>query len=356
MFGDFNIVWLIMGFCGGIFGAAIGALPSFVLCGFGALVCSAVCMATGKDMHILATWGPLIGPQSAFAGGTAAAAFAKKIGKLENGRDICTPLMGTESPSVLLVGGIFGLLGTLLTWFLTFIPNYAGGSLPEGVSLGSTNQIAFAIIICMILSRVFFGSTGVFGKVPEGKNRWESNDDGCWVPWQSKPSIILLTTLAIGTPTAYLAKLEPNASIFVFSLGCIAFIYLQYGTKIPIFHHIALSAFWGTFFTGSIVWGLALSIMTALLCEVTAIFFVYHGDTHIDPPTFSLTLTGAIYPALLYFGIMPYTATPKTTNPNEATAYIFLVCVTTFLVLLININRSESLKLFSKQKALSTKQ
>lgn len=351
MFGEFSSLWLLMGFCGGIFGAAIGALPSFVLCGFGALICSAVCMATGKDMHILATWGPLIGPQSAFAGGTAAAAFAKKIGKLENGRDICTPLMGTESPAVFIVGGIFGLLGTLITWGLTFIPAYTGNALPEGVSIGATNQIALAIIICMILSRLCFGSTGLFGKLPEGKKRWVSNDDGCWVPWQSKPSIIFLTTLAIGTPTAYLAKLDPNASIFVFGLGCVAFIYLQYGTKIPIFHHIALSAFWGAFFTGSIVWGLAFAMFTSFICEICAIYFVYHGDTHIDPPTFSLTITGAIYPFFLWLGLIPYTATPKTTTPDQGPAFIFLVIICTLFPLLLHLNRSSARLMNSEDEA-----
>lgn len=31
-------IWVMIAFCGGVFGAAVGALPSFVLCGVAALI------------------------------------------------------------------------------------------------------------------------------------------------------------------------------------------------------------------------------------------------------------------------------------------------------------------------------
>ncbi len=345
MFGEFDVLFLVMAFCGGIFGAAIGALPSFVLCGFGALIGSAVAMASqgAVSTDLAITWGAFVGPQAAFAGGTAAAAYAKKIGVHDNGRDICTSLLGLNNQSVLLVGGIFGVLGALLTWGLSKLPAFTGGALPElGTilengkefkGLGSTNAIALAIIICMILTRVCFGKTGVLGDVPKGKNRWISDDKGCWVPWQSDWGQVLLVSFAVGLPAAYAALKIPQSGLLIFGFGCISFIYLQYGTKIPVFHHIALAAFLGATGTGSIYWGLAMAMTCGFMCEVFAVLFVYHGDTHIDPPTFALTFMGTLQPILLWTGVMPVGSTPCECTPITFSVIISAVFVLFFILI-----------------------
>ena len=79
---EFDWTWLIMAFCGGVFGAAVGALPSFILCGVGALLGGVYGMATGggpNELDIWVTWGPLVGPQTAFAGGAVAAVYANRF-------------------------------------------------------------------------------------------------------------------------------------------------------------------------------------------------------------------------------------------------------------------------------------
>lgn len=295
----FSWMWLAMAFCGGVFGAAIGALPSFILCGIAAVVGGGVLLATGGKVNVVdmaVTWGPLVGPQTAFLGGVAAAAYAKKRGKLANGRDILSALMGLNSPDILLVGGLFGAMGALLTLGFSKLPAIGDNA--------CCNAIAVAIMVGMIIARLAFGETGFFGRVKPGAHRWTPSDHGCWVPWQAAPVQIILIGLAVALPTAVLTQEHPDSGLFIFGLGVTAFVFLQYGTKIPIFHHIALIAMCATAATGDVAWGVAFGLISALLCEYAAVLFVYHGDTHIDPPTVAIAACGTLQPILLYVGVM----------------------------------------------------
>ena len=146
----FDVEMLILSFGGGVFGAAIGGLPAFVLCGVLAVVGLAVYWATGQDLFVNAlAWGPLLGPHIAFAGGVAAAAYAAKKGKMENGKDIVGSLMGLNAPDVLAVGGIFGSLGYALFWVSSQIGTI--GSFPW------MNHAVFSICVSSILVRFLFG-------------------------------------------------------------------------------------------------------------------------------------------------------------------------------------------------------
>jgi hypothetical protein len=296
---EFSWLWLAMAFCGGVFGAAIGALPSFILCGLAAVIGGGVLLATDGKVNVVdmaVTWGPLVGPQTAFLGGTAAAAYAKKRGKLANGRDILSALMGLNSPDILLVGGIFGMIGALLTLGFSKLPAIGGNP--------ACNAIAVAIALGMIIARLAFGETGFFGKVKPGAHRWTPSDHGCWVPWQSSPLQIILIALAVSLPTAVLAREHPSSGLFIFGLGVVSFVFLQYGTKIPITHHIALITMAATAGTGDILWGVAFGLIAALLCEYAAVIFVYHGDTHIDPPTVAIAACCTLQPILICAGAM----------------------------------------------------
>lgn len=92
---------LLISFCGGAFGAAIGALPAFIFCGFlGFLGVAAAMAGASFDWHSIITFGPFFGPHIAFAGGVGAAAFAKKMGYLGSGKEITAGLMGLKQPGV----------------------------------------------------------------------------------------------------------------------------------------------------------------------------------------------------------------------------------------------------------------
>ena len=296
---EFDWTLLILAFCGGVFGAAVGALPSFVLCGIGALLGGLYGMSTGSDTNLVdmwVTWGPLVGPQTAFGGGAVAAIYAKRRGLIENGRDICTPLMGINAPDVLLVGGVFGMVGALLT--------LACSKLPTIGELASNNAIATAIVLTMVLGRLLFGQTGLFGKVAEGTNRWEGSDAGCWVTWQHDWPQILIIACAVGLPASHLALTVPASGLIIFGLGCVIFTFMIFGAKVPVFHNIALASLLAVGATQNLWWGLAMAILVAFLCELSAMLFCAHGDSHIDPPTVSLMLTGVIQPVLITTGVM----------------------------------------------------
>lgn len=276
----FDLEMLILSFAGGMFGAAIGGLPSFVLCGLTAVIGLAVVWATGEGTFVGSiAWGPLLGPNVAFAGGVAAAAYAGKKGILKGGgRDIVSSLMGLNSPDVLLVGGVFGALGYAITTALGMLGTIGG--------FPWTDLVAFSIIINAIIVRLVFGSTGVFGKVREGANRWlASPEDGaCWLPWQTKPAQIILISIAWGLPIAFLIRTMPELFTLGFGLAAVALIFLGTGSQFPVFHHIGIIAGMATLVTGNIWWGLAFGMLSGFLGEAYAVIFLYHGDTHIDPP------------------------------------------------------------------------
>jgi hypothetical protein len=161
---DFDFIELLIAFAGGIFGAAIGAFPVWVLCGLAVLLGAIINFVNGNgEVMNLVAWGSFLGPHTSFAGGVAAAAYAANKKKIDNGRDICTALVGLNDSKVLLVGGAFGALGYLILWGIMQIPNYS--------EISWTNTIALAVILDMFVTRIFLGNTGLFGKVAKGENR-----------------------------------------------------------------------------------------------------------------------------------------------------------------------------------------
>ena len=110
-------------FGGGVFGAAVGPRPAFILASFLAIAAGILSFG-GVDPSTSASvvaFGSFLGPHIAYAGGVAAVAFAKRKGAIENGADVGTPMHLLRDPSVMLVGGLFGVVGCVLEWFFTAI-------------------------------------------------------------------------------------------------------------------------------------------------------------------------------------------------------------------------------------------
>lgn len=296
---DFNFLELLIAFAGGIFGAAIGAFPVWVLCGLAVLIGATINLTTGNaDFMNLVAWGTFLGPHTSFAGGCAAAAYAAKQHLIDNGKDICTALVGLNNPKVLIVGGIFGAIGHIILYILFLIPNYS--------DIAWTNTIALAVILDMFLARLLLGKTGLFGKLPVGANRWKPTPEHAWVIYQSDPAQMLLLAIAIGAPAAYMAIILPGSSGLVFGFATVAYTFMIMGYNIPVTHHIALSASMVTAATGNVAWGITFGILAVYLGELCAALFVYYGDTHIDPPTMALVLTFTIYPLLDFLDVFEY--------------------------------------------------
>lgn len=285
---SFSILYLIAAIGGGIIGAALGGLPVFILCGAAAIVGAGVAAATGDGAYMnLVAFGPVLGPQISFAAGAAAAAYAARRGKLGGGRDIATALLGLKSPDVLLVGAAFGALGYLLWWGLANLPLIGG--------IGATNPIALSIVISAIIARVAFGKTGVFGKVRKGDNRWRASEVASWLPWQTDPIELALFGFGAAMVVSWSTVEVPALAGVWFGFATLGLIFLQFGVKVPVWHHIALASEQAIAVGGGdIWWGVAFGLLGAYLGEFWGMLFTAHGDTHIDPPSASLASTFTI--------------------------------------------------------------
>jgi len=288
-----SIIGLLVAFGGGIFGAAVGALPAFIIVGFLVLAGVAIQTAGGGGDFLgivpFGAWGPHVG---GFAAGVAAVAYASKRGKHESGRDILAGMMGKDNPDVLLVGGIFGIVGYVLNWLF---------ALPGAW----TDTIALSVVVSAIIARFAFGKTGLLGELKDGEARYSPSAAYCWVPWQSKPLQLLVLGLGVGLFSAYLALTVPNGGgvVLGFGIAAASLVFLQFGTQVPVSHHIALPAAVAAAASGSIVWGMLFGIMSAFVGEFMANTFCAWGDTHIDPPAATIWPMTSLSILLATFGI-----------------------------------------------------
>jgi len=279
----FDVTYLILSFAGGMWGAAIGGLPAFVLCGVVAVVGLAIVLITGDPTFVNEiAWGPFFGPHIAFVGGVGAAAYAAKVGKMENGKDIVSSLMGLNAPDVLLVGGVFGALGYLVNWLATLGPHIGDWLF--------TMSVPLAIVVTGIITRLVFGQGGVFGKVRAGDSRWVCTDAACWLPWQQKPMMLLLIGIGVGLPIARIIQVMPALFTFGFAVTAISLVFLGTGFKFPVTHHIGVSAGMAVIVTGDIWWGVTFGVLAAFLAEFGACLLHNHGSTHIDPPSIAVCI------------------------------------------------------------------
>ncbi|NTW00441.1 MAG: permease [Oscillochloris sp.] len=263
---------------GGIFGAAIGALPAFAFVGFLVLIGVAVQLASGNADFFgipFGAFGPHVG---GFASGVAAAGYAARVGKLDTGRNIVVGLMGLSNPAVLLVGAAFGACGYIVQWALSLVPGFGAG-------IAWTDTPALTVVLSAFIVRLAFGKTGLFGKVPAGEKRYAPPVEKRWLPWQSEPAQLAVIGVGVGLLAGYFGITFGGAGVFLaFGLAASSIILLQFGVQIPVTHHIALPAAIAAAASGSIIWGGIVGLICAFVGEFMARTFLVYGDTHIDPP------------------------------------------------------------------------
>jgi len=302
-FGGMSFLHILMAFTCGILGAAVGGIPIFVIIGSLFTMAGAV-LAAGGDAGFLLNvalgygFGPI-----AFGGAAAAAAYAAKKGVLPSGgRDVVTPLMGLKRPDVLLVGGLFGIITALFMWlFLTLIPFTIGGEF-------WTSSLALALAPVLIIVRLVYGKVGLFGKVPDGEKRFHPTT-GVWVPYQTKPLELLVIGFAAGVASAGTAILMPAGGLYLgFGISLMILVFLCVGMPVPIVHHVTIIAATAAVYSGSIIWGAVFGILVAFVGEFMANVFLKYGDTHIDPPMFSILVVNTLILLVRVAGV--FTAIP----------------------------------------------
>lgn len=281
---------VLAAFGGGAFGAALGALPAFIFCGFAVMAGEALALATGGGVITGSIgFGTLFGPHIAFAGGAAATAYAGQKGKLDDGANILAPLYGiNENWDILMVGGIFGILGLVINQFFA--------------SIGTpTDTIALTVAISALIHRLAFSKTGIFGTYDPDKSdsRWKPPAEIAWLPWQMNFSQLLALGVSVGLVSGYITIIT-GSKFIMFGITAASLIILETKGKGPVTHHIAFPAAAAAIATGSVIWGGIFGILGAFLGEFYARLFYDWGDTHIDPP--ACTIATLITAAMLFLG------------------------------------------------------
>ncbi|MGL5329417.1 MAG: hypothetical protein ACRDD7_09115, partial [Peptostreptococcaceae bacterium] len=250
-----SIFSLIAAFGGGAFGAAVGALPAFIMTGIIALVGTGIGLAGGADILTgNIAFGSMFGPHIAFAGGVAAAAFAANKNRvlaggnldggdvavaapqgITNGADILYSLNGTGDSSVILVGGLFGIIGFLINHLYANILGF------------QTDTVAMTVATSGILVRLLIGKTGLLGKYDEdGPREYFSKGNGLVF------NILmgLIIGIAVSYTSAFLIKelgisqeiMAANFPPLCFGISAVTLIFAQTGSASPTSHHISLPA------------------------------------------------------------------------------------------------------------------
>lgn len=298
-----DIFGLIAAFGGGIFGAALGAVPAFVMTGviaaIGAIAVMAGVPGGGVAVNQIA-FGSFFGPHVAFAGGVAAAAFAaNKKNKLGSGTDVVSPLNGLADASVILVGGVCGVCGYLV--------NYLYGTV---IGL-KTDTVAMTVATMGIIVRLVLGSKGLIGK-------YEGKEPRTWINMNALAYNVVfglgLGALVGGIGAALASNadflgdvaLAANFPTICFGIAAITLVFACMGLAGPTTHHIVLpaanAAVLCTLKTGNAQMGFAMGILFGIITSVLGDFmgnaFNSHCDSHIDPPAMTIFTTTFVIMAL----------------------------------------------------------
>lgn len=288
-----NILALVAAFGGGAFGALIGALPAFILTGAICIAGAGISLAGGADLIVgNIAFGSFLGPHIAFAGGVAAVAYAANMRstnkvkatttgeaietvQVPNGADICLSLNITGDYTVLVVGGLFGILG------------YGIHYLFASVLALQTDTVAMTVATSGIIARLLLGRSGLTGKFTgEGNRKYFST--GKELVYNIVMGAILgivvsyvaASLKSVGVPAELLASFP----VLCFGISAFSLIFAQTGSAVPGTHHITLIGALAAVNSGNPLIGVLFAIISTLIGDFVLNTFNSHNDSHIDPP------------------------------------------------------------------------
>lgn len=324
-----TVITIIYAFCGGVFGASIGALWAFILCTIIAVMGSLVILAGGSDFVLMqVALGPIFGPAAGgFLSGVVAATYSHGVRgnhPTNSGKDIVTPLMGT-SWDVLFVGGLTAVISYYFTILLGKVPF---------IKLGDTGAIS--IVIISLLSRVLFLKESIFGSKASiekygifGTNNYELS----WCGYMTPKPLLMMIGIAMGGFSAAVASglldvLRPLVEakqipeslawtvplFFTWGISGIMLTMMALGQgstgRVPVTHAISLVGALMFLHTEpifgadiAILFGILGGIMGMAVQEFGARVFWNHGGNHIDPPAFSIAINTLFINILFYYFI-----------------------------------------------------
>ncbi|MDR0356381.1 MAG: hypothetical protein LBJ64_11720 [Deltaproteobacteria bacterium] len=317
---------LLTAFVGGVFGASLGALWAFCLCGLATMLGCVLVLSGGSDFLLLQVGlGPIFGPHAGgFLSGVIAASYASARGKHPggSGKDILSPLMGT-SWDVLAVGGAAAAAGALLASAIGQVP-----------ILREFDHLGLAIIVATFIGRGLFHREGPFGKKDSiAKHGLLGTDNYAlsWVGWMSPPPLLLMIGAGAGGLSGSVAKMAVDALaplaasgavspaaagavpvIFGWAFSAVMLTCLQFGQgstqKTPVTHCMALLGALTYLYTGSLIGAVIGGIFGAFLQELCARLFVNHASDHLDPPAAGIAFGTLILNVIFKPGLLGLSA------------------------------------------------
>lgn len=303
-----TIITVITAFASGAFGSALGAVPAVIMTAVVALAGIAANIA-GAEFNLVndIAFGMFLGPHVSFGPACCAAAYAWKKGYLENSKDITTPLVSLKRPDVLMVGGIFAVIGWYLNLGIAAVAN------------GGIDTIALTVVVISVAAKTIYGGSPI-GKVEGGKSRF-GVDSPCWLPYMTSATGYQLLTIGaiVGVISGYivvamcnLAAATGNAAIAgvatlpVWAVAIICFFVNVSGLPIPVYHHIGLCAAYGAKMAydagvgeSAVLWGIAFGILGAYAADWLAKVFCTNGEGFVDPPSAAIAFVSVLPLAIL---------------------------------------------------------
>lgn len=298
-----TLVIVMTAFASGVLGACLGAMPAVIMCGV-AVVLGMVGAVSGSGFDWLTgmAFGMFVGPQVSFAPACVAAAYAKSKGYIESSKDIFLPLISLKKPDVLLVSGIFAIIG----WYTnigiaTVLP-------------GKIDSVALTIVIVSMIGRVIFqgnGIKGITGIVPKGKRRFDPLTSDAWIPYQTNNNSLQMSLLGlcVGCISGYIttticeqAVATNNDSLFtvaampVWGIAIVWCLVMAAGCNVPVAHHIGLVAGYAAkmaFLNGQssemcVFWGLAFGLIAVYTGDFLGKLITVYGEGYVDPPSMAI--------------------------------------------------------------------
>ena len=275
-----NLYLVLAAFGGGIFGALLSGTGAFIMVGITGLVGVGAIAASGNTSILTdIAFGPFFGPHVAFVGGVAAAAYAgNKKQYITTGADINTPLVFTKDPVVLVIAGLFGVIGY-------FINNMYAQFLPP------MDTVALTVVTCGIICRLMFGSSGLIG----AKELSIQDSSGRYTILGSELLFDLLIAIGLSSAVSFAAiNLQIPEIGFVISAFSLIFLYTTPGGG-PVTHHLTVTAGVAAVHTGNPLYGIMAGVLACVLFEFLGVrTFNKYQDTHIDPPAVAIAITSLI--------------------------------------------------------------
>jgi hypothetical protein len=298
---------LLAAFGGGIFAAAIGGVPAFIMTGVFAIAGSIASMC-GADVAggILTgniAFGSFFGPHISFAGAVAAAAYAKKKGALDNGADIVTALAGLNAPDVLLVGGVFGVIGFLFKSFVVDML-FAGTISPRLVTDGP----GFTVFCSALLVRAVFG--GARFKTSDNfisSGNVLTNTIVIGAGYSLVVAGVYLGAIAAGVPVEAFAG---TYHVLIFGMAAVGLTFAVAGLAFFGCHHIVIIAAEATIQSynrmhnlfASLIIGVIFGTVSAIIADIEGNTINCGTDSHIDNPACAIFImtfvVNACFPAV----------------------------------------------------------